>query len=247
MPTQAGARALCHAHAAQSARLGAGSATRQRWCRSPTVRLDMVEDASYAYLAEDAPPPLAELAPELTVYVSGLSKSVATGLRIGYVVAPDALVPAIERVIMATTWQTPGVTAAIACRWLEDGTVDRLEVQKRADARERQTSRWLRWARCRRSDIRRRTCGGCRCQRIPGRTGSLPRWPVDGSQFPRPRRSPRLPPYRRRCGSRSVRSRCRSWRTPYGLCGRKWSWNGTAESFLRLHPSGSPAAPKCWV
>ncbi|MFC9690916.1 PLP-dependent aminotransferase family protein [Kribbella sp. NPDC056951] len=100
--------------------------------------LAVVEDASYAYLAEDAPPPLAMLAPELTVYVSGLSKSVATGLRIGYVVAPEALVPAIERVIMATTWQTPGVTAAIACRWLEDGTVDRLEVQKRADARERQ-------------------------------------------------------------------------------------------------------------
>jgi DNA-binding transcriptional MocR family regulator len=100
--------------------------------------LAVIEDASYAYLAEDAPPPLAMLAPELTVYVSGLSKSVATGLRIGYVVAPDGLVPAIERVIMATTWQTPGVTAAIACRWLEDGTVDRLEVQKRADARERQ-------------------------------------------------------------------------------------------------------------
>ncbi len=101
--------------------------------------LAVVEDASYAYLAEDAPPPLAMLAPELTVYVSGLSKSVATGLRIGHVVAPERLVPAIERVIMATTWQTPGVTAAIACRWLEDGTVDRLEVQKRADARERQT------------------------------------------------------------------------------------------------------------
>jgi len=101
--------------------------------------LTMVEDASYAYLAEEAPPPLAMLVPERTVYVSGLSKSVATGLRIGYVVAPVELVPAIERVIMATTWQTPGVTAAIACRWLEDGTVDRLEVQKRADARERQT------------------------------------------------------------------------------------------------------------
>ncbi len=116
------------------------SATRQRLV-SVARRNDLmvVEDASYAYLAEDAPPPLAELAPELTVYVSGLSKSVATGLRIGYVVAPDALVPAIERVIMATTWQTPGVTAAIACRWLEDGTVDRLEVQKRADARSRQT------------------------------------------------------------------------------------------------------------
>ncbi len=100
--------------------------------------LSILEDASYAYLAEDAPSPLAMRAPELTAYVSGLSKSVATGLRIGYVVVPDALVPAIERVIRATTWQVPGITAAIASRWLEDGTVDRLETQKRDDARKRQ-------------------------------------------------------------------------------------------------------------
>ncbi|MFK4087723.1 PLP-dependent aminotransferase family protein [Kribbella sp. NPDC020789] len=113
--------------------------TRERLVRiARQHELTVIEDASYAYLAADAPPPLAALAPELTIYVSGLSKSVATGLRIGYVVAPTELVPAIERVVMATTWQAPGVTAAVACRWLEDGTVDRLEVQKRADAQERQ-------------------------------------------------------------------------------------------------------------
>jgi DNA-binding transcriptional MocR family regulator len=101
--------------------------------------VSIIEDASYAYLVEDAPPPLAMLAPDLTVYVSGLSKSVATGLRIGFIAAPAALVPALERVIRATTWHTPGLTAAIATRWLEDGTVDRLEVQKREDARLRQS------------------------------------------------------------------------------------------------------------
>jgi DNA-binding transcriptional MocR family regulator len=98
----------------------------------------IVEDASYAYLAEDAPPPLAMLAPETTVHVSGLSKSVATGLRIGFVTAPVPLVPALERAIRATTWNTPALTAAIARRWLDDGTVDRLEARKREDARARQ-------------------------------------------------------------------------------------------------------------
>lgn len=97
--------------------------------------VSIIEDASYAYLVEDAPPPLAMLAPDLTVYVSGLSKSVAPGLRVGFIAAPAALVPALERVIRATTWHIPGITAAIACRWLEDGTVDRLETQKRNDAR----------------------------------------------------------------------------------------------------------------
>ncbi|MEV4146444.1 PLP-dependent aminotransferase family protein [Amycolatopsis sp. NPDC049691] len=100
--------------------------------------LTLIEDASYAYLAEDAPPPLATLAPEATVYVSGLSKNVATGLRFGFVAAPAALVPSLERAVRATTWNTPALIAEIARRWLDDGTVDRLEAQKREDARRRQ-------------------------------------------------------------------------------------------------------------
>ena len=47
--------------------------------------------------------------------------------------------PAIERAIRATTWNTPAVTTAIACRWLEDGTVGRLEARKRDDAAARQS------------------------------------------------------------------------------------------------------------
>jgi DNA-binding transcriptional MocR family regulator len=69
----------------------------------------LIEDAD---LAEGAPTPLAALAPECAVYVSGLSKSVSTG---------------------------PAVMTAIACRWLDDGTVTRLEAQKRADAEIRQS------------------------------------------------------------------------------------------------------------
>jgi DNA-binding transcriptional MocR family regulator len=98
----------------------------------------IIEDAAYAFLAPDPPDPLAALAPETTVYVSGLSKSVATGLRVGFVAAPAAWVPKIERAIRATTWNTPGVMTAIACGWLEDGTVARLEADKREDAMARQ-------------------------------------------------------------------------------------------------------------
>jgi DNA-binding transcriptional MocR family regulator len=98
----------------------------------------IIEDAAYAFLADDAPPPLASIAPELTVYVSGFSKNVATGLRVGYVVAPDEWVRRIERAIRVTTWNTAGVMTAIACGWLADGTVERLEAEKRADASMRQ-------------------------------------------------------------------------------------------------------------
>ena len=98
----------------------------------------IIEDAAYAFLAENPPPPIAELAPECTVYVSGLSKSVATGLRVGFMAAPLDKVPALERTIRATTWNTPGVLTAIASTWLDDGTVMQLEEEKRKDAQARQ-------------------------------------------------------------------------------------------------------------
>jgi DNA-binding transcriptional MocR family regulator len=101
--------------------------------------LIIIEDASYAFLVEDPPAPLTALAPERAVYISGLSKSVATGLRVGFVASPLQWVHAIERTIRATTWNTPCVMTAIACGWLEDGTVTQLEAKKRRDAKIRQS------------------------------------------------------------------------------------------------------------
>ncbi len=98
----------------------------------------IIEDGSYAYLVAHPPLPLAALAPDITVYVTGLSKSVATGLRVGFVAAPSSFVAAIERAIRVTTWNTPALTTTITCGWLSDGTVNRLEVEKRRDARTRQ-------------------------------------------------------------------------------------------------------------
>jgi DNA-binding transcriptional MocR family regulator len=100
--------------------------------------LTIIEDAAYAFLVENPPRPLIDLAPERTIYVSGLSKNIATGLRVGFIAAPAQTVPALERIIRATTWNTPGVMTAIACGWLDDGTVSVLETQKRDDAQARQ-------------------------------------------------------------------------------------------------------------
>jgi DNA-binding transcriptional MocR family regulator len=98
----------------------------------------VIEDAPYAFLEASPPLPMAALVPEATVYVSGVSKSIATGLRVGFVAAPPQWVAGIERAIRATTWNTPGVMTAIACGWLQDGTALRLEAEKRQDARRRQ-------------------------------------------------------------------------------------------------------------
>ena len=177
----------------------------------------IIEDASYAYLAGNAPPPIAALAPDVTVYVSGLSKSVATGLRVGFVAAPAALVPAIERAIRVTTWNTPAMTTAIACRWLDDGTVARLEVAKRVDAAARQS-------------IAREALAGLP---LVGHPSSYFVWPPAGAGrpgrpdrgapggpghlgSPRPSRTRRPPPPRRRFDWR--------WARPtWTACVRRWA------------------------
>jgi DNA-binding transcriptional MocR family regulator len=98
----------------------------------------LIEDAAYSFLHDSAPVPLFALAPERCVHVSGLSKSVATGLRFGYLAAPKDCGTRIERAIRATTWNTPALLTALACAWLQDGTVLRLEQEHRDDARQRQ-------------------------------------------------------------------------------------------------------------
>ncbi|HCB0695118.1 TPA: PLP-dependent aminotransferase family protein [Klebsiella pneumoniae] len=98
----------------------------------------IIEDAAYARLVSHPPPPVVSYAPERTVYVTGFSKNIATGLRVGVVISPPRYRSEIERAIRATTWNTPTLISSLICAWIEDGTVARFETQKRQDARQRQ-------------------------------------------------------------------------------------------------------------
>ena len=99
----------------------------------------IIEDGAYAFLAEPAPPPVFTLAPHRTIYISSLSKNVASGLRLGFVAAPPEWISDIEYAIRVSTWTASSLSIALACLWIDDGTVDHLEDQKRKDARRRQT------------------------------------------------------------------------------------------------------------
>lgn len=98
----------------------------------------IIEDAAYHYLVKTQPPAVAFFAPERTIYVTGFSKNVATGLRIGVIICPEVYRPALERAVRATTWNTPSLIVSLVCNWIQDGTVSRFETLKRRDARERQ-------------------------------------------------------------------------------------------------------------
>lgn len=82
----------------------------------------IIEEDVYGLLPEQAPPPLAALAPERVLYVTGLSKTVAPGLRIGYLVVPERLRERWRDASHHTAWYVSPISAALATRWLGDGT-----------------------------------------------------------------------------------------------------------------------------
>jgi len=98
----------------------------------------IVEDDVHGRLHEDPPPPIAAFAPELTCYLTGTAKSIAPGLRIGFMLAPKALVPRIAAGIRATTWMAAPLMAEIASQWITDGTAEQIVKRKRQEAAARQ-------------------------------------------------------------------------------------------------------------
>jgi DNA-binding transcriptional MocR family regulator len=92
-------------------------------------QLPLIEDDNYWPLVEGAgaastqAPPLASLVPELAYYVSGLAKCVSPAIRIAYMVTPDR--ERAERaaiILRATASMASPLNAALATRWIEDGT-----------------------------------------------------------------------------------------------------------------------------
>lgn len=88
--------------------------------RQHDVRI--IEDDAYGALAPDAPPPLAALAPESVLHISGLAKSVSPALRIAYLaVAEPRQVSRLAAAVRATTGMASPLTTALATRWIDNG------------------------------------------------------------------------------------------------------------------------------
>ncbi|CDO89712.1 GntR family transcriptional regulator [Mycobacterium triplex] len=98
----------------------------------------VIEDGTYAFLEPHSGPTMYTLAPERTLHVASLSKNVATGLRFGFVVLPDEYVAPAKQAVRTSSWGTSSLVSTLVTGWLTDGTVTRLEKQRRGDAAERQ-------------------------------------------------------------------------------------------------------------
>jgi DNA-binding transcriptional MocR family regulator len=94
----------------------------------------VVEDDVHGLVPEKPPRPLAAFLPEQTIYLTGTAKSLAPGLRIGFVLAPEALIPRLAGAIRTTTWMAAPLMAEIAALWIKDGSADAILKRKRKEA-----------------------------------------------------------------------------------------------------------------
>lgn len=108
-----------------------------------TYSVWIVEDNLYGSMIEDEPPLLAELAPERTFLVGGLSKSVAAGVRGGWVACPAHYSQRVRIAHKMVTGGIPFALAEICARLVLSGAADTIRQKciaeinaRQADARE---------------------------------------------------------------------------------------------------------------
>lgn len=98
----------------------------------------VIEDDIYGFLLPDGPPPLVSFMPRLGHYISSTSKSMAPGLRVGFLAVPEEQQAAFALSLRSLTWMAPPLTAEVAALWIEDGTADRFAEWRRQESAARQ-------------------------------------------------------------------------------------------------------------
>jgi DNA-binding transcriptional MocR family regulator len=98
--------------------------------------LTIIEDMVYGFL--DDAPPLAALAPDRCIVLDSLSKKVAPGLSLGFVVPPLRLRENVMASVRSGGWTASGFAFAATQLLMGDGTASELTRLKRIDAQQRQ-------------------------------------------------------------------------------------------------------------
>jgi DNA-binding transcriptional MocR family regulator len=100
--------------------------------------LTLFEDDAYGELAPDAVP-LATLIPERTYLAASLSKCIAPGLRVSFLLAPSrAGAAAMSSAVRASVQMPVGLMIALVTRWLRDGSARAVIAAVRREAAARQ-------------------------------------------------------------------------------------------------------------
>jgi DNA-binding transcriptional MocR family regulator len=98
----------------------------------------VIEDEVYKPLLDVPLPAITALLPDLGFFVTSFTKSVMTGLRVGYLVVPPHYSIRATSILRVTGWSATNVVSEMASRWVEDGTAKALLDVQRKEVRARQ-------------------------------------------------------------------------------------------------------------
>jgi DNA-binding transcriptional MocR family regulator len=103
-----------------------------------THQLTVIEDDVFGFLAPDVKP-LSSLLPEDQVYyITSTSKSIAPGIRIGYLLAPPAVIERLAVSVLRTMVNAPPAMAELATSLITEGVAGRIVEWKRKEMSARQ-------------------------------------------------------------------------------------------------------------
>lgn len=94
----------------------------------------IIEDGVNIPLANDGIPSLADAAPERTIHLTGLSKCIASGFRLGYAVVPATLLGTFHEALVGTQWIGPGFYAELAAAMFANGMIEQCISRHREEA-----------------------------------------------------------------------------------------------------------------
>jgi len=99
----------------------------------------IIKDDPYARLLETPIPAIASFAPDISYYITGLSKCFSAGLRTAYLYTPSKLLAQRSAgALRALSVMASPITNALASDWILDGTVNAVIDAIRVETHERQ-------------------------------------------------------------------------------------------------------------
>jgi len=98
----------------------------------------LVDDDLYGFLAPTPVPPLASFAPERTLYLTSLSKSVASTVRLGYLHGPPEWLARLAASVRTSVWMVSPLAAQLATNLITSGKAHEMAQAQRSEAQARQ-------------------------------------------------------------------------------------------------------------
>jgi DNA-binding transcriptional MocR family regulator len=101
-------------------------------------RLTVIEDDVFGFLAPDVKPLSTYLPDDQFFYITSTGKSIAPGMRVGYLLAPSSAIERLSISVLRTMVNAPPAMAELATSLITDGVASRIAEWKRKEIAERQ-------------------------------------------------------------------------------------------------------------